>query len=148
MCKCPIVFFLSLLFSQLLDFLTDTDTNTAENVLVFVREALQRYPDLKGSVVSRLIEEFSHIYSVEVHRSILWILGEYCTSVEDINRLMQEIRISLGEVSRELIKKNVKTPCQLLLRILIEHTNVIEPIFFLELHNVLSYSLTCTYAQH
>ena len=65
---------------------------------MFVREAIQRYPQLKGSVVSRLIEMFSHIQYVEVHRSILWILGEYCTSVEDIARVVAEIRTSLGEV--------------------------------------------------
>ena len=92
-----------LFFQQLLDFLSDSDTNTAENVLVFVREAIQRYPDLKGSVVSRLIEDFNHIHSVDVHRSILWILGEYCTSVDDINRLMAELRKSLGEVGVVII---------------------------------------------
>ncbi len=83
---------------QLLDFLTDTDANTAENVLMFVREAIQRYPDLKGVVVGRLIEEFSQIHSADVHQSVLWILGEYCTSIDDINLLMQEMRICLGEV--------------------------------------------------
>ncbi len=70
---------------------------------MFVREAIQRYPDLKGSIVARLIEEFNHVHNVDVHRSILWILGEYCTTVEDINRLMAELRQSLGEVCVDMV---------------------------------------------
>ena len=66
--------------------------------MVFVREAVQRYPDLKPAIVSRLLEIFGTIHSVEVHRSTLWILGEYCTEVSDITRVVAEIRTSLGEV--------------------------------------------------
>ena len=33
-----------------------------------------------------------------IHRGALWILGEYCTTVDDISRVVQEIRVSLGEV--------------------------------------------------
>ena len=35
---------------------------------------------------------------VSIHRAALWILGEYCTSVEDIARVVAEIRTALGEV--------------------------------------------------
>ena len=63
-----------------------------------MREAVQRYPDLKLAIVSRLLEIFGTIHSVEVHRSTLWILGEYCTEVSDITRVVAEIRTSLGEV--------------------------------------------------
>lgn len=82
----------------LLDFLSDSDEGTAEDVLVFVREAIQRYPQLKGSVVGKLLEVFGLIKSVNIHRAALWILGEYCTSVEDISRVIQEIRVALGEI--------------------------------------------------
>ena len=37
-----------------------------------------------------------------IHRAALWILGEYCTSSEDIQSVMTLIRQSLGEVSTEL----------------------------------------------
>ena len=50
---------------QLLDFLSDSDEGTAEDVLVFVREAIQRYPQLKGNVVGKLLEVFSLIKSVK-----------------------------------------------------------------------------------
>ena len=33
-----------------------------------------------------------------IHRAALWILGEYCTTTEEIQSLMNEIRNSLGEI--------------------------------------------------
>ena len=38
-------------------------------------------------------------YVTSVHRGMLWILGEYCTSVEEIMRVIVEIRTALGEVN-------------------------------------------------
>ena len=52
-------------FHQLLEFLSDSDEATAEDVLVFVREAVQRYPQLKTSVANKLLEVFSHIKSIK-----------------------------------------------------------------------------------
>ena len=93
---CPFNLLFSL--SQLLEFLCDGDDNTAESVLVFVREAVERSPDLKPAIVSRLLEVFSTIQSVDVHRSTLWILGEYCTDMTDITKLVAAVRTALGEV--------------------------------------------------
>ena len=50
---------------QLLEFLSDSDEPTAEDVLVFVREAIQRYPQLKGNVAAKLLEVFPQIKSVK-----------------------------------------------------------------------------------
>ena len=36
--------------------------------------------------------------SCRIHRAALWILGEYCTTAEEIQSLMNEIRNSLGEI--------------------------------------------------
>ena len=47
--------------SQLLEFLSDSDETTADSVLVFVREAVQTYPQLKSHVVAKLLEVFSQI---------------------------------------------------------------------------------------
>lgn len=41
------------------------------------------------------------IKSVKVHRAALWILGEY-TNGDDINAVLKQIRITLGEVSFEI----------------------------------------------
>lgn len=82
----------------LMEFLSDTNELAATDVLVFVREAIQRFEQLKPLVISKLLEVFPAIKNMEVHRAALWILGEYCTTVEDIQSLMNEIRNSLGEI--------------------------------------------------
>ncbi|XP_064397244.1 coatomer subunit beta-like isoform X2 [Halichondria panicea] len=82
----------------LLEFLSDSDESTAEGVLVFVREAVQTYPQLKTHVVAKLLEVFSQIKFLNIHRATLWILGEYCTSVEDISRVLTVVRATLGEI--------------------------------------------------
>ena len=58
------LYYISPLLLQLLDFLSDNDEGTAEDVLEFVREAIQQYPRLKGNVVGRLLDVFGVIKSV------------------------------------------------------------------------------------
>lgn len=82
----------------LMEFLSDTNELAAVDVLIFVREAVQRFEQLRSIIVSRLLEVFSTIKSVRVHRAALWILGEYANSVEDIQSMMTQIRQSLGEI--------------------------------------------------
>ena len=43
-------------------------------------------------------DQMHQLSTPSIHRAALWILGEYCTSVEDISRVVQEIRVALGEV--------------------------------------------------
>lgn len=40
---------------------------------------------------------------VRIHRAALWILGEYCTTADDIQNVMTLIRQSLGEVGKTLV---------------------------------------------
>ena len=58
-----------------------------------------RYPNLRCAVLARLAEVFGSIKSADVHRSVMWMLGEFSCSVEEITRVMVEIRAALGEVS-------------------------------------------------
>ncbi|XP_066265354.1 coatomer subunit beta-like [Branchiostoma lanceolatum] len=82
----------------LMEFLSDQNELAAADVLVFVREAIQRFEQLKHVILEKLLEVFPSIKSVKVHRAALWILGEYCTTAEDIQALMHEIRHSLGDI--------------------------------------------------
>lgn len=41
---------------------------------------------------------FVLLSSVRIYRGALWILGEYCSTKEDIQSVMTEVRRSLGEV--------------------------------------------------
>nr|XP_054775033.1 coatomer subunit beta-like isoform X2 [Lytechinus pictus] len=82
----------------LMEFLSDTNELAAADVLVFVREAIERFEQLKSLIISKLLEVFPTIKAVKIHRAALWILGEYCTSIEDIQSLMTEVRNLLGEI--------------------------------------------------
>ena len=41
---------------------------------------------------------FPQVRSVKVHRAALWILGEYATSKDDIEAVMDRIRAGLGDL--------------------------------------------------
>ncbi|XP_017893314.1 coatomer subunit beta [Ceratina calcarata] len=82
----------------LTDFLSENNEAAATDVLVFVREAIQRFENLRPLIVDKLLEVFPHIRSVKVHRAALWILGEYATSKEDIEAVLNRIRAALGDL--------------------------------------------------
>ncbi|XP_063978912.1 coatomer subunit beta [Diachasmimorpha longicaudata] len=82
----------------LVDFLSENNEAAATDVLVFIREAIQRFENLRPLIIEKLLEVFQDIRSVRVHRGALWILGEYATSREDIESLMGRIRTTLGDI--------------------------------------------------
>jgi len=82
----------------LTEFLSDTNELAAADVLVFVREAIQKFEALKPLIIEKLLEAFPTIKSVKVHRAAIWVLGEYATSADDIRSVMSNVRQSLGEI--------------------------------------------------
>lgn len=44
-----------------------------------------------------MLEVFKDIKSAKIHRAALWILGEYSTSISDIDAVIKEIHHSIGE---------------------------------------------------
>ncbi|OXU25608.1 hypothetical protein TSAR_012392 [Trichomalopsis sarcophagae] len=82
----------------LTDFLAESSEAAANDVLVFIREAIQRFENLRPLIIEKLLEAFPQIRSVQVHRGALWILGEYATSKEDIETVMARVRSVLGEL--------------------------------------------------
>uniref|UniRef100_A0A2K5CKH9 Coatomer subunit beta n=1 Tax=Aotus nancymaae TaxID=37293 RepID=A0A2K5CKH9_AOTNA len=82
----------------LMEFLSDNNEAAAADVLEFVREAIQRFDNLRMLIVEKMLEVFHAIKSVKIYRGALWILGEYCSTKEDIQSVMTEIRRSLGEI--------------------------------------------------
>ncbi|GAA96582.1 uncharacterized protein L969DRAFT_88075 [Mixia osmundae IAM 14324] len=82
----------------LMEFLGDSNTTSAVDVIAFVREVVEKFPDLRVSIVEKLLQTFGEIKSGKVFRGALWISGEYCTSLEGINETMLQIRKVLGEV--------------------------------------------------
>jgi len=82
----------------LMEFLSDTNELAAMDVLIFVREAMSRFDYLRPIIIEKLLETFSVIRGVKIHRAALWILGEYCERRADMQALMSEVRQSLGEI--------------------------------------------------
>ncbi|XP_070532098.1 coatomer subunit beta-like [Ptychodera flava] len=82
----------------LMEFLSDKNELAAADVLVFVREAIQRYEQLRPLILGKLLEVFPQIKAVKIHRAALWILGEYCTTTEDIQSVINELRMALGDL--------------------------------------------------
>jgi coatomer subunit beta len=58
------------------------------------------------SIWQRLLDAFPTVKSVKVHRAALWILGEYATSPDDIQAVMNQVRQTLGEVVVDHIFEN------------------------------------------
>lgn len=82
----------------LIEFLSDQNESAAVDVLVFIREAMQKFEQHRSLMIEKLLEIFSAIKSVKIYRAAIWILGEYCKSIEDLQAVMTLIRQSLGEL--------------------------------------------------
>jgi len=80
----------------LMDFLGDPAGGSAADVITFVREVVEMYPDLRPSIISKLLETLSQIKSSKVFRSSLWIIGEYSNTPDEIDSVFTAIREVLG----------------------------------------------------
>lgn len=80
------------------EFLSDTNELAARDVLTFVREIIHKFTNLKDLLLQKLLEIFPSIKSIKIMRGILWILGEFCESAEDIQSLITLIRQLLGDL--------------------------------------------------
>ncbi|KAF8594736.1 putative coatomer complex beta chain [Ceratobasidium sp. AG-I] len=82
----------------LMEFLGDTNNPAAVDVVAFVREVVEKFPNLRGTITSRLTQTFSEIKSGKVFRGALWIVGEYCSKKDEIEGVYEELRKVLGEI--------------------------------------------------
>ncbi|XP_068159780.1 coatomer subunit beta [Drosophila tropicalis] len=81
----------------LVHFLSDTNELAAADVLIFIREAIQKFPALRALIIEHLIEAFPQIKSSKIHRAAVWILGEYVEG-QQILEVIQAIQQALGEI--------------------------------------------------
>lgn len=88
----------STIMPVVVEFLSDTNELAASDVLVFIREMMHKYVNLKEVLIQKLLEIYPSVKSIKILRGILWILGEYCESIEDIQTLITLIRQSLGDL--------------------------------------------------
>lgn len=82
----------------LMEFLGDSNNPSAIDVVSFVREVMEKFPDLRASVLDKLLNTFADMKSGKVFRGALWIIGEYCLNAKEIDEAWQQIRDALGEI--------------------------------------------------
>ena len=81
-----------------MDFLSDSNNASAVDVISFVREVVEKFPELREGIVERLLGAFGEIKSGKVFRGALWIVGEYVEGKEGVEKTLGKIREVLGEV--------------------------------------------------
>lgn len=82
----------------LLESMSDLSTSAAYEVITFVKEVVEKFPDLRQTILSRLIETLPSVKSGKVFRGSLWIIGEYCMEDKLVQEAWRYIRSSIGEV--------------------------------------------------
>lgn len=82
----------------LLESIGDLNTTAAYEVITFVKEVVEKFPDLRESIISRLIQALPAVKSGKVFRGSLWIIGEYTLEEKLVQEAWKYIRSSIGEV--------------------------------------------------
>uniref|UniRef100_A0A0C9RK81 TSA: Wollemia nobilis Ref_Wollemi_Transcript_13888_3353 transcribed RNA sequence n=1 Tax=Wollemia nobilis TaxID=56998 RepID=A0A0C9RK81_9CONI len=82
----------------LMDFLGDSNLASAMDVVLFVREIIQTNPKLRASIIARLLDTFYQIRSSRVCSCALWIIGEFCLSLSEVENGISTIKQCLGEL--------------------------------------------------
>ncbi|KAK6460060.1 adaptin N terminal region-domain-containing protein [Scheffersomyces coipomensis] len=82
----------------LLDSISDLNNTAAYDVITFVKEVVEKFPDLRQSIISRLVSALPAVKSGKVFRGALWIIGEYSLEDSSVQEAWKYIRSSIGEV--------------------------------------------------
>lgn len=82
----------------LMEFLGESNNPAAVDVVAFVREVVEKFPDLRPTITEKLIQTLPEIKSGKVFRGALWIVGEYCADQSAIQSVFQALRVVLGEI--------------------------------------------------
>ncbi|PFH56684.1 hypothetical protein XA68_16142 [Ophiocordyceps unilateralis] len=82
----------------LMDFIADFNNASAVDVINFVKEVVEKFPNLRKTIVERLVSTLGEVRAGKVYRGIMWIIGEYSLEEVDIRDAWKRIRASLGEI--------------------------------------------------
>ncbi|KAK1403711.1 Coatomer subunit beta [Heracleum sosnowskyi] len=82
----------------LMDFLGDSNVASALDVVIFVREITESNPMLRVSIITRLLDTFYQIRAARVCSCALWIIGEYCHSLSEVESGIATIKQCLGDL--------------------------------------------------
>lgn len=82
----------------LLGFIPELNTTAAVDVINFVKEVVEKFPDLRTTIISKLLMALTTVKSGKVYRGSMWILGEYSITEADILAVWNHIRSAIGEI--------------------------------------------------
>jgi coatomer subunit beta len=82
----------------LMEFINEFSNTSAVDVLSFIKEVVEKFPNLRPGIIQSLLSTLSDVKAKKVFRGALWILGEYCTEEKDIKDALRRIRNSVGEL--------------------------------------------------
>jgi coatomer subunit beta len=71
---------------------------TSDKPISYFSEVVEKFPALRPSITEHLIRTLPEIRSGKVYRGVLWILGEYVESSDEIVSTFLEVRKVLGEI--------------------------------------------------
>ncbi|KAJ9184150.1 hypothetical protein P3X46_007920 [Hevea brasiliensis] len=94
----------------LMDFLGDSNVASAIDVVVFVREIIETNPKLRVSIITRLLDTFYQIRAARVCSCALWIIGEYCLSLSEVENGIATIKQCLGELPFYSVSEEGEAP--------------------------------------
>ena len=66
-------------------------------VIIFVRAIVERYPDLRPAILTKLINTVDEVTNSNVMCICLWILGEYCETSETVKEAFDVVTEQLGK---------------------------------------------------
>src|SRR5436190_5035673 len=81
-----------------MEFISEFSNTSAVDVITFIKEVVEKFPNLRPGIIENLLSTLSDIKANKVFRGALWILGEYCTEEKDIKDALRGIRNSVGEL--------------------------------------------------
>ncbi|KAI8322742.1 Coatomer, beta subunit [Martensiomyces pterosporus] len=81
-----------------LDSISEFGASSATDAIVFIREVAEKFPDLRKSIISHLVDAFLDFKTGKVIRGALWILGEYAESADEIRDVWTKLREAIGEL--------------------------------------------------
>lgn len=82
----------------LLESMNELNSTAAYEVITFVKEVVEKFPELRSDIMTGLIKALPNTKSGKVLRGALWVIGEYCLEEKLINDGWKLIRTSIGEV--------------------------------------------------
>lgn len=60
------------------------NTLVAADAIEFVKEMAENVPELRSSIIKKLALTLTTVRNAKISRGVLWVAGEYASSVEDI----------------------------------------------------------------